>query len=381
MREVAERVVRARPDRVVVISPHAPRHPDRFAAWTGRHVGDLGDFRTPQVAVDLPDAEEVAAALGLPLIRPRPGWLDHGAMVPLGFLWKAGWRGPTAILALPRSRNPDCESIGRALAELPGQTALIASGDMSHRLIPGAPAGFHPQAVDFDRSFVKALQEEAWAGLAETPHRVEAAEDVVDSTRVALGAAGQPLHAEVLHYEGPWGVGYTEAILYDPAPPLYAVARRAVHQVVRRAPWEPWLGGPAGKPVFVTLRHGGRLRGCIGRLQAATGDLWQEVSDQARAAATRDPRFPPIREGELAELGIEVSVLESPESIQGPDQLDPAVYGVVVQSGNRRGVLLPDIEGIDTVASQLFHVRRKAGIGPDEPVTMERFRVTKEVQP
>ncbi len=381
MREVAARAVAGRPDRLVVISPHSPRHATSFAAWTGRHRGDLGDFRAPQVAVDLADAPEVGRSLELPPVRDRPGWLDHGAMVPLSFLWEAGWRGPTAILALPWERGRDCEGLGRRLAALPGSTSVIASGDMSHRLQPGAPAGFHPDAKRFDEAFVQALRNRDWEGLQHTPYREEAAEDVVDTTRVALGAAGEPLHAEVLAYEGPWGVGYTEAVFRDPSPPLYALARQAVVQAVTGEGWSPASGGPEGKAVFVTLRKDGALRGCIGRLAPGTNDLWLEVADQARAAALRDPRFPRVGASELSALHYEVSVLETPEPVDGPHQLDPARFGVVVTDGRRRGVLLPEIEGIDTVTEQIHHARRKAGIPPDQAVQLLRFEVRKAVQP
>lgn len=380
MREVAHRVVRSRPDRLVLVSPHSPRV-DGFAAWRGRHVGDLGDFRTPGVAVNLPDAPEVWQGLELPAVPGPPGWLDHGAMVPLAFLWEAGWRGPTAILALPRRPGPGNEALGRRLAELPGRTAVIASGDMSHRLIPGAPAGFHRRARDFDAAFVAGLEAEDWEAAKRAEPRELAAEDVVETTRVAMGAAGQPLHAEVLAYEGPWGVGYTEAVLFDPDPPLYAVARRAIRErTLGRRPTR-YAEGPVSAGVFVTLRKDERLRGCIGHVAPVCANLWEEVAECARAAARTDPRFPPVKRGELDALEIEVSVLEPPEPISGPGELDPAVYGVVVTAGNRRGLLLPEVAGIDTVDDQLRIARQKGDISAWEDQVLERFTVRKEVQP
>ncbi len=381
MHEVARRAVRGNPDRLVLISPHSPRVAGRFAAWSGpRHRGDLADFRTPQVQVDLPDAPEVAEALDLPTI-PSRGWLDHGAMVPLSFLWDAGWRGPTAILALPGRSTPDCEALGRALAGLPGRTAVVASGDMSHRLIPGAPAGYHPEAAAFDRAFVAALEADDWPAAVSAQPRALAAEDVVDSTRVAMAAAGGPLHAEVLSYEGPWGVGYTEAILHDPAPPSYAIARRAIADLVHGRPARVPADGPPSQGVFVSLHRGGKLRGCIGHIEPRHGRLWTELVEVARAAASQDPRFSPLTADELDGLEIEVSLLEPPQDVAGPDDLDPRRYGVVVRNGRRTGLLLPDLDGIDTVEEQLAIARRKAGIGRNEPVKLQRFTVRKEAAP
>lgn len=389
MRELAARVVASRPDRLVLVSPHSPRLPDSCAAWTGRHRGDLADFRSPTVRIDLPDAPEVAASLGLPAIPspdawplpPSSDWLDHGAVVPLAFLWDAGWRGPTAILALPGRAALDATRLGRALAALPGRTAVVASGDMSHRLKPGAPAGYDPRAADFDRSFVAGLRADDWGAAVSAEPRSVAAEDVVDSTRIAMAAAGGPQNAEVLSYEGPWGVGYTEAVLFDPAPPLYAVARSAIRAQIAGRRYQPPAGGPGAAGVFVSLHRDGRLRGCMGHVEPRNDRLYEEVADVARLAARQDPRFSPVSADELHDLDIEVSVLQPPEAIAGPAELDPAVYGVIISSGHRGALLLPGLEGIDTVQEQLSVARRKGVIGPAEPVQLQRFTVRKEATP
>lgn len=378
MREIAWRIARAQPDRVVLLSPHSPRRRAAFGAWRGPHRGSLADFHAPQLAVELPDAPEVAEQLHLELIQPGP--LDHGAMVPLAFLWEAGWRGPTAILALPWDEVGE-EATGRAIAALPGSTAVIASGDMSHRLKPGAPAGYHPQAQRFDRTFVNALISNDWSTALHAPHREDAAEDVVQSTAVAMASVPGPLNAEVLHYEGPWGVGYTEAVLYDPSPPLAAVARMSIRAHLDGRRFKAPDGGPPTAGVFVSLHRQGDLRGCIGHIEPIHSTLYEEISDVAVSSAVRDDRFPPLGKAELSDLDIEVSVLEPPEPIDSPAELDPRIYGVIVSSGRRRGLLLPDLEGVDTVEQQLRISRRKAGIGPQDPVKLERFTVRKERLP
>lgn len=379
MREVAARAVAAAPDRIVLVSPHSPRRHHEWSAWRGRHAGDLAAFGAPRVRVDLPDAPEVAEVLGLPAILSGEP-LDHGAMVPLSFLWAAGWRGPTAILSLPWE-DADARAVGEKLAALPGRTVVIASGDMSHRLQTDAPAGYHPRARDFDRAFVTALEQADWAAALGAPWREEAAEDVVESTAFAMGAAGAPRNPEVLSYEGPFGVGYTEAVLAEERPPLYAVARQAIRAALRRELYEPPPDDRPAAGVFVTLRKDGALRGCVGSIVPQSASLYEEIARMAPEAALADDRFPPVEAAELPDLQLEVSVLEPPEPVDDPATLDPAVWGVIVTSGWKRALLLPDIEGIDTVEQQLHAVRRKAGIRPDAPVRLERFRVRKEVQP
>ena len=130
------------------------------------------------------------------------------------------------------------------------------------------------------------------------------------------------------------------------------------------------------QPVFVSLHDAaGRLRGCVGTLRATRATLAEEIADTAVLAASRDPRFPPVSAAELPSLAIEVSVLGEPEPVTDLATLDPRRWGVVVRRGERRGVLLPDLEGVDTVEQQLSIARRKASIPPDAPVSVDRFAV------
>jgi AmmeMemoRadiSam system protein A len=129
---------------------------------------------------------------------------------------------------------------------------------------------------------------------------------------------------------------------------------------------------------FVSLHDGrGQLRGCIGTFVPAHENVALEVVHNAISAATRDPRFPPVRVRELSDLDVKVDVLSTPEPVSGPQELDPRRYGVIVQAeqGWRRGLLLPDLEGIDTVEEQIRICRYKAGIGPEEAVRLLRFEV------
>jgi AmmeMemoRadiSam system protein A len=132
---------------------------------------------------------------------------------------------------------------------------------------------------------------------------------------------------------------------------------------------------PARAAVFVSLHKGKQLCGCIGTLEPQTASLREEVMANAIAAATRDPRFAPVSLKEVPSLDISVDVLSAPEPIADSNELDPKRYGVIVVSGWRRGVLLPDLEGVNTVEEQVSIARRKAGIGPRDPIQLLRFQV------
>lgn len=133
------------------------------------------------------------------------------------------------------------------------------------------------------------------------------------------------------------------------------------------------MKGQAG--VFVSLKKRGQLRGCIGTFAPTAKNIAEEVIHNAISAAARDPRFSPVAPSELEEIDYSVDVLTEPEKIAGPEGLDPKRYGVIVKCGIRKGLLLPDIEGVDTVEEQIDIARSKAGIYEDEPVELYRFKV------
>jgi MEMO1 family protein len=165
--------------------------------------------------------------------------------------------------------------------------------------------------------------------------------------------------------------------------PLVQLARWTIAQTVRSGSpprqvpegLSARIGGePAG--VFVSLHRRGELRGCIGTFLPLRASLAEEILHNAVAAATRDRRFPPLGPEELGDLDIRVDVLSPPEAVEGEADLDPRRYGVIVGTPDgRRGLLLPDLEGVDTVGQQVSICRRKGGIRDDEPVTLQRFTV------
>lgn len=129
--------------------------------------------------------------------------------------------------------------------------------------------------------------------------------------------------------------------------------------------------------VFVSLKKHGDLRGCIGTIEPKQASAAAEIIQNAISAAVADPRFIPVVEDELKSLEYSVDVLSQPEPIESVSELNPETYGLIVEATGRRGLLLPDIEGVNTVEDQLSIVCRKAGINPGEEVKMYRFTVTR----
>ena len=229
-REAGRRLVATRPDRLFLVSPHSPRQGQAFGLWSGRLRGDLASFGAPGANVDLPGDPRLLEALHRSAgDRDLATWsidaepLDHGAVVPLWFLVQAGWDGPTAIASLPWGPKPaSMEAFGgavaRALAELDGRAALVASGDMSHRIKPDAPAGYHPRAVEFDRVLSDLVARGRLDKIRDIDPelRALAAEDAADSSLIVAAAIGLASRgAEVLSYEHPFGVGYLVAVFHD----------------------------------------------------------------------------------------------------------------------------------------------------------------------
>lgn len=230
LRALSERLMAHQPERLVLISPHSPRRPRAFGVWMGRELsGSFERFGFPHITAAVPNdlsflerLQTSAAALDVPLWEIDERALDHGALVPLYFLAEAGWQGRSAILGLNHPGEGGLEKLGEAIARAaqtsPVRTIVVASGDMSHRLQEGAPAGFHPRARDFDRAFIELIGRGDFMGLKsmDAELRELAAEDAVDSTLVAAGAVRwQRRGHEVLNYEGPFGVGYGVATLYQ----------------------------------------------------------------------------------------------------------------------------------------------------------------------
>jgi AmmeMemoRadiSam system protein A len=414
MREAAACVMSFRPETLVLISPHSPRQPRAFGVWAGERLqGSFAQFKASRAQVSLPNDTQLAHAivtearnrnLATWMIHDRT--LDHGALVPLWFLAEAGWAGPTIVLSLNYPEGGGLGELGEAIAAAARvshrRMAIVASGDMSHRLTPGAPCGFHPQAHQFDESFIHLIRDGDYHEIRNIDPELRelAAEDAVDSTLVAAGAVDwKSTGHKVLNYEGPFGVGYGVAILFAeksnpadlrPAPAhtanregviLPGLARQSVTAALRgTSELPPAASGQylsLQRGVFVTLHErSGMLRGCAGTILPACASVVAETWRSARLAALQDSRFPPVEADELPNLRFDVSVLHSMEKISSADELDPERYGVVVSTEDgRRGLLLPGIAEIKTGGQQLGLARKKGWIGPGEPVMLQRFQV------
>ncbi|CAM2005983.1 class III extradiol dioxygenase subunit B-like domain-containing protein [Acanthopleuribacter pedis] len=209
----------ADPQRVVVISPHTLRPSFGISSWLDNRLdGNFSRFGAAATQINCNNdtawlkrfREHYHEIFDLAL---EP--LDHGALVPLYFLKEAGWEGPTVVLGLPFGGGAQLEEIGEAIKKtcLPGErTALIASGDMSHCLIPSAPAGYDPAGAEFDERFVDAVRAtnyQAALDISPTLQR-DAKQDVVASCAIAWHATDfDTNNAHFYSYEGPFGVGYT----------------------------------------------------------------------------------------------------------------------------------------------------------------------------
>jgi hypothetical protein len=161
--------------------------------------------------------------------------------------------------------------------------------------------------------------------------------------------------------------------------PLVQLARQAVesyvqmHVVIKPGELAPEMKERAG--VFVSLKKHGQLRGCIGTFEPTQASVAEEIIENAISSATGDPRFSPVSPSELGSLDYSVDILTHPEPVEDKTQLDAKKYGVIVAAGPRRGLLLPDLEGVDSVDMQISICRQKAGIMPSEPVELYRFEV------
>jgi AmmeMemoRadiSam system protein A len=238
----------------------------------------------------------------------------------------------------------------------------------------------------------------------------KAAECGLKSFQIMAGALDRlAVKSVLLSYEGPFGVGYGVAAFQvtggdgsrNFGEQLEARERARLDE--RKAGEDPYVrlarltletyvrtGRPAGLPhglppeltnrragVFVSLKKDGVLRGCIGTTAPTTGSVAEEIARNAVSSGTEDPRFPTVKPEELSKLVYSVDVLGESEPVSSKEELDVKRYGVIVKNGSRQGLLLPDLEGVDTVDEQVGIARRKAGIRPEEPCELRRFEVVR----
>ena len=290
------------------------------------------------------------------------------------------------------------------------KVAIVASGDLSHKLREYGPYGFEPEGPEYDARIMDVMGRASFGELLDFDSRFceKAAECGHRSFVIMAGVFdGMSVKSSMLSHQDVTGVGYGICTFYPEAADdsrhfldkklseiedelrtsredsdeYVKLARDAIEAYVSR---DITIDVPEGLPkemtdnmagAFVSIHKMGELRGCIGTISPTKVSVAKEIIDNGISAATKDPRFPEITKDELPWLDISVDVLGRPEDIDSRDELDIKRYGVIVSSGYKRGLLLPDLDGIESVDQQIDIARRKAGIGEDEEYTLQRFEV------
>ena len=440
---VAEEIVSLRPETIIISSPHAPMYLDYHHISPGKGAkGSFADFRAPEVSFReeydrelVREIEALADEIEFPAgtLGERERSLDHGVTVPLYFIRKkyAEIKGSAGsdlnqgdedfrIVRIGLSGLPmtDHYRLGQLIAravERTGRRAVyVASGDLSHKLQEKGPYGFVPEGPQYDKRIMDVCGRGAFGELFDFEESFceKAAECGHRSFVIMAGALdGYEVKATALSHEDVTGVGYGICTFYpkgkseerhfldayfnkeemrlkemrEKSDAYVRLARASLETYIREG---KIMAVPRDLPeemtrtragVFVSIHKHGKLRGCIGTILPTTENVAEEIINNAISASTRDPRFDPIEPKELSRLEINVDVLGAPEPIESPDQLDVKRYGVIVSKGRKRGLLLPDLDGVDTVEQQVEIAARKGGIRPDDKYKLERFEVIRHV--
>jgi len=379
---LANEIVQMKVQTVLIVSPHTLLTEKGMTYLKGSTLsGSFKQFGASQVQLIYKADEKIRETITEQIGETVPveSELDHGALVPLYFLRRAGWEGKIVVLGMPtKNAEKYGRQVGQILNDSDQRCALVASGDLSHRLKEDSPYGFHPSGPKMDNLIVKGLKKDT-SLIRGIPHDLleEAAQCGYNSLLFALGA--REGEVKVLSYEGPFGVGYLVAEIYRSSP-IAGFARECLtYHLTAQAfdkliiPGDPLL--KEKRSCFVTLKKEGNLRGCIGTVQPVRENLASEIKHNAISAGTQDPRFRPVAAEELSLLAISVDILGDLEKVSSNDELDPYRYGVVVRRGGRVGLLLPHLEGVDSVEEQVEIAKQKAGILSDEEVGLWRFEV------
>jgi len=424
--EVAKEIAEIVPETIIFITPHNVVYSDYFHISPGKGAkGDFSRFNAPDVRLEAEyntgladEIEHLAVAIGLPAGRQgeRDSKLDHGVMVPMWFInrrytnYRALRISPSGMDASEHYRFGKC--IAEAAESVGCKTVLVASGDLSHKLSADGPYGFVPEGTVFDNLLTTALSKADFLSVFTIPDdlREQAAECGYNSVMIMAGCLDrQRVDPKLYSYECPFGVGYAVAGFVPIEPDesrnfleqysmlalsearerqsfedtYQAIARQSLEHTVKNGGKLPLPGDLPDEMLinkagaFVSLHKNGRLRGCVGTIAPTTKNIASEIIQNAVSAGLHDNRFEPVTASELPLLTYKVDILSAPEVIGSPKQLDVKRYGVIVSSGHKRGLLLPNLNGIDTVEEQIAIARQKAGISENADVKLERFEVTR----
>ena len=428
-RTAAQQVADWNPEVLIVTSPHCVMYTDYFHISPGKGAsGDMSAFGAPQTRLEAKYDGELrdevirqaeATNIRAGTLGERDTSLDHGTFLPLYFLQEAGVNCPILRIGLsgfsPLEHYRLGQCIAKAVDKLCRRAVFVASGDLSHKLKDDGPYGYAPEGPVFDRRVTQAMADGDFLQfLTMDPGLCDrAAECGLRSFQIMAGALdGLAVDAKLLSYEGITGVGYgvaTFTVIGSNKSRCFAQQCEEIESAQlaeRKAAEDPWVklarlsletfvrtgkrldSLPDGLPnemttksagAFVSLHAHGQLRGCIGTTGPTTESVAWEIVQNAVSACSRDPRFAPVRVDELNNLEYSVDVLGEPEAISSPAELDVKRYGVIVSCGGRRGLLLPNLEGVDTIEQQVDIARQKGGISSQEKYTLERFEVVRHV--
>lgn len=425
-RTIARQIRDLAPDLIIMTTPHGTVYADYIHISPDSVLkGDFRAFGASGVKLsfqnDIQLLEKIirkaeAAGIEAGTLGQTESFLDHGALVPLYFIASEYQRFKLIRISIADLPALDLYKFGQciadAVAESDRRVVFVASGDLSHRLKDDGPYGYDPHGPEFDRLLVETVRQADFEKLLNMDEKLcsRAGECGLRSFIMMAGALnGLDISTTVHSYEGPFGVGYmvAEVNIGQPNPerdligsyeharslklkeirdnedPYVALARLTLETYIRTG---KRISVPGGLPremleeragVFVSLKKHGQLRGCIGTIAPTCSCVAEEIIQNAISAGTEDPRFMPVRESELDDLVYSVDVLGKPEPIKDTSELDVIRYGVIVTSGFRRGLLLPNLEGVDTVEQQVEIAMQKAGIRKGEPYTLERFEVVR----
>ncbi|MBQ7703855.1 MAG: AmmeMemoRadiSam system protein A [Selenomonadaceae bacterium] len=426
-KEISRRIVELNPDTIIITSPHSVLYADYFHISPGETAeGDMSRFRAPQVNLKINyDTEFVdklsnaAMAENIPAgkLGKRDKNLDHGTFIPVRFLEQAGLDldkvkflriGLSGLGAAIHYKFG--QTISKVADELKRRVVFVASGDLSHKLKSDGPYGFVEEGPQFDKAVMENLGGADFLKLLTMDNKLcnRAAECGLRSFWIMAGALDKKsVSAEKLSYEGTFGVGYgvvwfkigsenlsrnfdVQLENFNHAEYINRKKNEDAFVQLARLSMETFVKThkPAELPkdlpaemtsrragTFVSLHKDGNLRGCIGTFLPTTDSIAQEILQNAISACSRDPRFSPVEVSELEDIEISVDVLAEPERVFDIKDCDAKKYGVIVENNGRRGLLLPDLEGVDTVQEQIAIAKKKAGIPANEKVALWRFEV------
>jgi len=422
---VARQIGDIRPETIILISPHSVMYADYIHISPGSGAqGSLKQFGAPavcKVGYDAPMVDELCRICGAAdfpagILGEKNATLDHGTLIPLYFLnqYYTDYRlVRCSISGLSRREHYRFGMIlGEAVEALGRNTVVIASGDLSHKLTEDSPYGFAAEGPELDKALINSMRSGNFGEFLELDSTLckRGAECGLASFVTMAGALNQKaVDTRFLSYEGPFGVGYAVCAyqvtgddpgrdflkrdiaksnrriqsLRDNEDAFVRLARNTLESYIATGKLPPLpddlpdelLKERAG--VFVSIKKNGQLRGCIGTTEPTQPSIAEEIMHNAISSGTQDPRFPAVRSDELSSLVYSVDVLSPAQPVNDKSMLDVLRYGVIVTSGRKRGLLLPNLDGVDSVDDQIHIACQKAGIGRNENYTLERFEVVR----